>query len=116
VKIRFQADENLNQAIVYGVSRREPSVDFQTPQEAGLLGATDQTLLQKCAFENRILVSHDIKTIPGRFAEFITRQTSAGVLLIPQRASVGEAIETLLMIWNSCDASEWENRICYLPH
>jgi hypothetical protein len=36
VKIRFQADENLNQVIVYGALRREPSVDFQTPQEAGL--------------------------------------------------------------------------------
>jgi hypothetical protein len=35
VKIRFQADEDLDQAIVNGVLRREPSVDFQTAPKAG---------------------------------------------------------------------------------
>jgi hypothetical protein len=30
MKIRFQADADLNQAIVSGILRREPTVDFQT--------------------------------------------------------------------------------------
>ncbi len=30
MKIRFQADADLNQAIVTGILRREPIVDFQT--------------------------------------------------------------------------------------
>jgi hypothetical protein len=30
VTIRYQADADLNQAIVTGVLRREPTVDFQT--------------------------------------------------------------------------------------
>ncbi len=113
--IRFQADENLKQAIVYGALRREPSIDFQTAQEAGMLGAADQTLLQKCALESRVLVSHDLKTMPRHFAKFIAKRPSAGVLLIPQRVSIGAAIESLLVIWNSYEASEWRNRICYLP-
>ncbi len=115
MKIRFQADENLDQAIVDGVLRREAAIDFRTSREAGLLGATDHVLLQKCALENRLLVSHDIKTMPGHFAHFIPRQSSPGVLLIPQKVGVRLAIESLLMIWNSYDGSEWQNRICYLP-
>jgi Domain of unknown function (DUF5615) len=115
VKIRFQGDEDLKRAIVDGVLRREPSVDFQTPQEAGTLGAADQALLEKCALENRVLVTHDLKTMPRHFAKFIARRPSPGVLLIPQRLSIGAAIESLVLIWNSYDASEWRNRICYLP-
>jgi hypothetical protein len=30
VKIRFQADADLNEDIVTGVTRREPAVDFRT--------------------------------------------------------------------------------------
>jgi hypothetical protein len=36
VKVRFLADADLNKAIVNGVLRREPSVDFQSAHAAGL--------------------------------------------------------------------------------
>lgn len=115
MKIRFQADEDLDQAIIAGVLRREPSIDFQTPQEARLLGADDATVLQRCAAEGRILVSHDIQTIPWHFADFVATRTSPGVLLIPQKLKVGIAIESLLTIWHSFEAEAWQDRICYLP-
>ncbi|MGH9446656.1 MAG: hypothetical protein ACRD3O_13125 [Terriglobia bacterium] len=50
MKIRYQADENLDQAIVYGVLRQEPSLDFQTAQEAGLLGAAVRQWLLRSQF------------------------------------------------------------------
>lgn len=115
MKIRFQADENLDQAIVDGVLRREPAVEFETAQESGLLGADDPTILQWCSTEGYVLVSHDVKTVPTHFANLIMRGRSAGVLLIPQKVSVRVAIESLVMVWNSYTSSDWENRICYLP-
>ncbi len=107
MKIRFQGDENLKRAIVDGVLRRERLVDFQTAQEAGTLGAADQAVLEKCALEleNRVLVSHDVKTMPHQFAKFAARQPSPGVLLIPQRLSIAAVIESLIVIWNCHDAS-----------
>src|ERR1022692_883210 len=36
VKVRFLADADLTRAIVSGVLRREPSIDFLTAQAAGL--------------------------------------------------------------------------------
>ncbi|BBD62494.1 hypothetical protein NIES2109_53380 [Nostoc sp. HK-01] len=43
--IRYQADADLNQAIVTGVLRREPTIDFQTAFAAGLAGVKDPELL-----------------------------------------------------------------------
>ena len=36
MKIRFQADADLNQAIVMGIVRREPTLDFQTSNVSNL--------------------------------------------------------------------------------
>jgi Domain of unknown function (DUF5615) len=96
VKVRYQADENLDQAIVSGVLRREPSIDFRTPQNAGLLGADDWTVLGRCASEGRILVTYDVRTMPAHFAGFITQQPSSGVLVATRNLRLAEVIESLL--------------------
>lgn len=59
MKIRFQADADLNEEIVSGLIRQEPSIDFQTADEASLRGLSDEDVLQKAAQEKRILVTHD---------------------------------------------------------
>ena len=41
MKIRFQADADLNEDIVLGLTRVEPQIDFQTAREAGLRGLSD---------------------------------------------------------------------------
>src|SRR5437867_5393384 len=45
MKVRFQADADLNQIIVKATLRREPSIDFQTAQAANLPGLGDQEVL-----------------------------------------------------------------------
>ena len=66
MKIRFQADADLNAEIVAGVLRREPSIDFQTADEANLRRFPDPEVLALAAQENRILVTHDGRTMPRR--------------------------------------------------
>jgi len=58
VKIRFQADADLNEDIVAGVRRREPGIDFQTAEEAGLRGLVDERVLELAAADGRTLVTH----------------------------------------------------------
>jgi hypothetical protein len=60
VKVRFLADADLNKAIVSGILRREPSVDFLTAHAAGLRGMTDPEVLTLAAQQQRVLVSHDV--------------------------------------------------------
>lgn len=113
--IRFQADADLNQIIVLAVLRREPSLDFCTAEASDLVGRKDPEVLAVAAREGRILVSHDQKTMPGHFAEFIAHTSSPGLLLIPQHLPVAAAVEDLLLIWGASEAEEWVNRIRYLP-
>ena len=61
MKIRFQADADLNQIIVLATVRREPSIDFQTAGAAGLAARNDEEVLEVAARDGRLLVQ--LKTI-----------------------------------------------------
>ena len=113
--VRYQADADLNQAIVTGVLRREPTIDFQTAFAAGLEGVKDLEVLAMAAQQKRILVSHDRKTMPSEFAEFITSNQSSGVIIVSRKLPIEVVIEELLLIWEASSAEEWVNRIAKLP-
>ena len=116
MKVRFLADADLNKAIVLGVLRKEPTLDFLTAQAADLRGMSDPEVLMLAAEQQRILVSHDVGTIPAHFrALSMEGKRSSGVFLIPQSLDLGVAIDQLLMIWRGSNASEWENRLTWLP-
>jgi hypothetical protein len=72
-------------------------------------------VLAIAARERRILLTHDHKTMPQHFADFIANSSCPGVFIIPQSAPVIEAIDELVLIWAASEAEEWINRICYLP-
>ena len=115
MRVRYQADADLNEIILLAAVRREPAMDFQTATAAGLPGRHDMEVLALAAGEGRVLVTHDHQTMPRHFAEFVALNTSPGVLLIPQHLSIAAAAEDLLLIWNATEGEEWINRICYLP-
>jgi hypothetical protein len=114
--ICFLADADLNEGIVAGCLRREPTMDFLSANEANLEGVPDPKVLALAAEQDRVLVSHDCQTMPQHFGDFLqARGSSPGVLLVPQSLPIGEAIEELVLIWGATDAEEWENRILRIP-
>ena len=115
MRIRFQADADLRVPIIKGLKRREPSVDFATAHETGLAGLNDREVLELAASKGRVLVSHDVSTMPEEFSRFIQEQTSPGVILISQELSYREAIEGLLRVWSTTEAEDWENALSFLP-
>jgi Domain of unknown function (DUF5615) len=116
VTIRFLADANLDYAIVQGVRRREPAIDFKSANDAGLEGLPDDDVLDVAAGEGRVLVSHDKRTIPLHFAARVRAGLrSPGVLLAVPSASVGEVVESVLIIWSASREEEWMDQIHYLP-
>jgi hypothetical protein len=116
VKVRFLADADFNQAIVRGIIRRQPGVDFLSAQAAGLRSLTDPGVLALAGELQRVLVSHDVGTMPAQFNEFRKLgKYSAGVFLVPQRFDVGAAVDELLLLWMATEASEWENPLVWLP-
>ena len=115
MKIRFQADADLDRTIITALLRLEPRIDFQTAHEAGLKGLPDHEVLALAARDGRVLVSHDQSTMPYHFAEFIQENESAGVFIIPQGWPYFIAAEELLLMWAASEAEEWVNCICHLP-
>ena len=116
MKVRFLADADLNKAIVSGVLRREPSIDFLSACVAGLRAMTDAEVLALAAEHQRILVSHDVGTMPAQFRAFREAGNhSPGLFLIPQTLDVGTAIDELLLIWLASEASDWHDRLEWLP-
>lgn len=116
MKIRFLADADLNIAIVSGLLRREPSIDFLTAQAGGLRSLKDPEVLAVAARHQRVLVSHDVTTMPAHFLAHLTAGSfSSGVFLIPQSLNVATAIQELHLIWQASEAADWNNRLIWLP-
>jgi hypothetical protein len=113
--VRFQADADLNQMIVAALVRRAPRVDFRTAALAHLQGLDDREVLALAARDERVLVTHDSRTMPRQFGRFVESERSAGVIVIPQHLPVPVAVDELLLIWAATSAEDWVNRICYLP-
>ena len=82
MKVRFQADADLNRKIVVGVRRREPGIDFRSAREGDVVGRSDPEVLSLAAQDGRVLVSHDRHSMPGHFAGFIENQPSPGLIIV----------------------------------
>jgi predicted nuclease of predicted toxin-antitoxin system len=101
--------------MVSGLLRNHPDMDFQTAQEAGIRGLADPEVLARAADDRRILVTHDRRTMPAHFADFIQQRESPGVIIISQRVSVRRAMDELDLVWEASEAEEWTNLIVELP-
>lgn len=114
--VRLIADENFRFPIVQGVRRIQPAIDIQTANEAGIVGMLDPLVLETASTLGGILVTHDERTMPQHFAEFLAAgRHSPGVLLIPQETPIRVAIEALHLVWYASEPEEWVDRIDYLP-
>lgn len=115
-RARFLADENLESAIVHGLRLHEPQLDILVSGEAGILGFSDPDVLAYAAENDRILISHDKRTLPHHFAQFqADGHNSPGLMLISRKFAIGKAIEALLLVWHASAHSEWSNTITRLP-
>jgi hypothetical protein len=115
MNVRFQADADLNENIIRAALRLEPDIDFQSASAADLPGRPDPEVLAMVASTGRVLGSHDRKSMPIHFAEFITTQTSAGVLIVSQQLAISHVVSDIILIWSASEAEEWVNRIYSLP-
>lgn len=117
MSVRFQADNDLNQLIVAATYRREPAIDFQSARAAQLDSLEDQAVLALAASQDRILVTHDKRTMPRALADFIAAgNRSPGVLLvIPQDAPLRPIVDSLILIWADDRPSDWENSVTIIP-
>ena len=63
--IAFLVDQNLNEHIVDGLTRRDAALGFTHVRDVGLAATPDPTVLEWAATHGRVLLTHDRKAIPS---------------------------------------------------
>lgn len=109
-------DENFNQRILRGLQARLPELDYLIAQKTDLLGKTDPEVLQFAASQNRLLLTHDLETIPG-FAYKRVEQIlpMPGIFAVPDWMPIGQAIEELELLIACGEPAEFEDRVIHFP-
>jgi predicted nuclease of predicted toxin-antitoxin system len=115
MRVRFQADADLDGRILRGLRRTAPEIDIRTAADAALTGLNDFEVLRIAADSGRILVSQDRRTMPGHFVRFLAVGQSPGVILLREAISISAAIEELILIWHASEAEEWAGRLVWIP-
>jgi len=116
LSIRFQADNDLKFGIVRAVRRREPAIDFASAGEAGLEGVSDPELLERAAEDDRVLVSHDRRTMLDHFRHhLVAGKPSPGLLIVSQRTPIGLVAESIVLLWAVTNPAELRDQAYHLP-
>jgi predicted nuclease of predicted toxin-antitoxin system len=114
--LRLLADENFNHDLLRGLLRRLPKLDIVRVQDVGLRQMDDPAVLEWAAREHRVLLTHDVNTIPAFAFERVRQKKSmAGVFVITQDASPAAIVDDLVLLAECSEDAEWENAVAYVP-
>lgn len=109
-------DENLNHRILRGLIRLVPHLDYALVLDAGLKGAEDPAVLELAAGQNRVFVTHDLRTVPKHAYERVKAGLPMpGVIAIPDDLPIGRAIEDLSLLVECTTPAELQSLVLYLP-
>ena len=110
------ADENFNNDIVRGLLRVLPELDIITVQEAGLTATKDPELLAWAFEQERVLLTHDVKSMPDHVELRVARGLGvSGVIAVPRRLPIGRAIGELQLCLLCGTFEDWADRMTWIP-
>jgi predicted nuclease of predicted toxin-antitoxin system len=113
---RFLADHDLNEHIVTGLLRREPTVECARVREFEMGEASDDAILDYAAQHGWMVLSHDVNTMPAAaFARLANRRAMARLLMVRQTEPIRDVIESLLLVWSASEREEWNGQVVFLP-
>jgi len=114
--IKIAVDENFDHHILRALLRRVPELDFRTVQGQSMTGAEDPEVLAWAAAEERVLLTHDVRTVTAFAYERVTRgQAMPGVIEIPSLATANEVIEDLILVVTCSTPDDCRDQVLYLP-
>lgn len=114
--MKFATDENFDNRILRGLLRRQPDLDVVRVQDTAVAAADDPSVLAWAANEERILLTHDQRTIPHYAYERIgAGKPIAGVIVASDDLPISTVIEELVIIIQCSTASDWINQVQRLP-
>jgi len=107
---------DFDNRILRGLLLQFPGLDIVRVQDVGLAEASDPQILEWAAANERILLTHDRRTIPRHVKERLSNgQPVFGVVVVPQLLPIGDAIEDISICNGSTKPEELYNQVWYLP-
>jgi hypothetical protein len=114
--LRVLIDENVNQRLLRGLRLRLPSLDDMVVQETDRQGRQDTPLLQEAAVLQRVLVPHDLTTVPRHaYARGAAGEPMPGIMAVPADLPIRQAIEQLHIVVECSGEHALENQVLSLP-
>jgi predicted nuclease of predicted toxin-antitoxin system len=93
-----------------------PEVSIVRAQDTEMYQSPDPELLEWAADQNRILLTHDAKTMPGYAYERVHKGLPMpGVIEVRLTKGSTRAIEDLALMIGASTPEEFENQVRYVP-
>jgi hypothetical protein len=114
--IRFATDENFDNHILHALGRRYPDVDIVRIQDTHLYGADDEAVLQWCADERRIVLTHDGSTlIAVAYRRVEAELPMPGVWEVGRDTPISELLNDLAVLIECGSSEEFQNLVIFIP-
>ena len=114
--LRLLIDQDLDHVILRALLLRVQNLDVITAHQAGLSNASDPELLAWAAERERVVITHDRRTMPYHATSLIARaEKIAGIIIVSRQLPVSRVIDDLEIIVSCSDMVEWENIVKHLP-
>lgn len=111
--LRRAVDESVDGRVLRGLLLRLRELDVVRAQDAGLSGATDPHVLAWAAVEQRVLLSHDVRTMTAFAAERVAMgEPMTGLVILPQTEAIGLVLDALEELITSRQADDCAVRSC----
>lgn len=114
--LRLAADENFNNRILRSLRRQFPELDILRVQDAGLAGQDDPSVLAWAAAEGRVLLTHDVATVPKfAYERIVAGQPMPGVIVVNYSLPIGEAAEEIRLVAECTLGDALEMPVTFVP-
>jgi hypothetical protein len=114
--LRFLTDEDFHGDITRGLLRHRPELDIVRVQDVGLMSQPDSSVLDWAAQDGRILLTHDVNTMPKEAYERLqVSLPMPGLLVVSHILSIGQAIARILLIADLIQENEIDRQVRYVP-
>jgi hypothetical protein len=114
--LRYLADEDFDNRILKAFRRRDPGLDWIRVQDIGLTSFDDEFVLQFAAENQRVVLTRDVSTMTAAvFTRIEQAESMPGLIVVPHRMAIGQAIDELIFLAMESEPDEWEGQVIWLP-
>ncbi|MEX2138515.1 MAG: DUF5615 family PIN-like protein [Pirellulales bacterium] len=114
--MRFATDENFDNHLLQALIRRYSDLNIVRIQDTFLHGDEDDEVLQWCAQEERILLTHDVSTLIAFAYQRVGRSMPMpGVWEVSRTMAITDILNDLAVLIECGGQEDFQDRVIFIP-